>query len=124
LVSSATFGAISSSFHLNSTAFQRDSPENPPLKLLVSGHSGRRRWRQCDRIAELFEASNVLALEPSCVSLVEVISPQIQVWLMLAQQVIEDDEDAMGQREDCTPFATAARHAMIEGDQTVARGTG
>jgi hypothetical protein len=44
--------------------------------------------------------------------------------LALTQEVIQDDEDAMGQRENRSALATPARHAVVERDQIVARGTG
>jgi len=41
-----------------------------PLKIISGGCSGRRHWRQRDRIAQLLEASDVLALEPCRIALV------------------------------------------------------
>jgi hypothetical protein len=95
-----------------------------PLKIHSGEYSGRKRWRQHDRIAQLFEAADVVALEACRIALVEIISAQVCVGLALTHEGRQDDEDAMGQRENRSALATPARHAMVERDLIGARGTG
>src|SRR5215469_1608292 len=77
--------------------------------------SGRRCGCEGDGVAELFETPDMVALETLGVQAIEVVGPEVTVGPMVAEHMVEDDQDAVGDCHDCFLDAASARHAMEEG---------
>src|SRR5262249_16748913 len=65
-----------------------------------SGPASCRALRQCDRVAERGEPPGVVAGEALGIEGVEVVAAEVAVRLAVAQHVVGDDEDAVGDRDD------------------------
>ena len=63
----------------------------------------------------MFEALDGAVLEPCGSEPVNVVSAEVGRGLVLTQQVLEDDQHRMRQREGGPPLAPAARDAVLEG---------
>ena len=72
----------------------------PPKILLSLVWSGGRGRGERDRIAEVLEATDVVALEPLVVELLEVVRSQVLGGLMGAQHMIDADQEAVSDRHN------------------------
>ena len=64
------------------------------------GFFSGRRFREGDHVAERGEPLSVVAGETLGIEVVEVVAPELTVRLAIAQQVIRDHQDAVGDRDD------------------------
>lgn len=89
-----------------------------PTKILPScrGLGGLVR-RERDRVPQLFEASDVVPFDPSRVEVVEVVGPQIGRGLLIAQEVVRDDQDALRHSNNGLLFAPPPGKAVKLGMQ-------
>jgi hypothetical protein len=63
-----------------------------PLKLVLGAAWLGGEWCQCDGVAEVLEAMNVMAFDASGVELIQVVDAEFGVRLLGAEDVVSHDE--------------------------------
>ncbi len=70
------------------------------------------RW-EFNLISQPFKSSNQLLLEHLVIALIEVVAPQIQRGPAVAQERVDNDQDAMADRDGSTLGSTSSSQATV-----------
>ena len=73
--------------------------------------------RKRNRVPELFEAFGIVVDESVSIELLEKVIAELTVFGSLAEQVIDDNEDAASYRERCPLFAPTRGNSVVLGGE-------